>query len=213
MSALFEQISEALIDGMKDKVLKLVQQALDEGSAPKDLINNALLSGMSEVGVLFKDGELFVPEVLVAARAMNAGIDLLKPLLAEGDIDKKGKIIFCTVRGDLHDIGKKLVSMMLEGAGYEVIDLGVDVSPEAILEAVKKHNPDIIGMSALLTTTMTAMKETVDALIENGLASKVKVMVGGAPVSDRFAKEIGAQYAGDAATAVEVANSLIAMGK
>jgi 5-methyltetrahydrofolate--homocysteine methyltransferase len=213
MPALFEQISEALIDGMKDKVLKLVQQALDEGSAPKDIINNALLSGMSEVGVLFKDGELFVPEVLVAARAMNAGIDLLKPLLAEGDIDKKGKIIFCTVRGDLHDIGKKLVSMMLEGAGYEVIDLGVDVSPEAILEAVKKHNPDIIGMSALLTTTMTAMKETVDALIENGLASKVKVMVGGAPVSDRFAKEIGAQYAGDAATAVEVANSLIAMGK
>ena len=213
MSALFEQISEALIDGMKDKVLKLVQQALDEGSAPKDIINNALLSGMSEVGVLFKDGELFVPEVLVAARAMNAGIDLLKPLLAEGDIDKKGKIIFCTVRGDLHDIGKKLVSMMLEGAGYEVIDLGVDVSPEAILEAVKKYNPDIIGMSALLTTTMTAMKETVDALKENGLASKVKVMVGGAPVSDRFAKEIGAQYAGDAATAVEVANSLIAMGK
>ena len=210
MSALFEQISEALIDGMKNEVLKLVQKALDEGNAPKDIINNALLSGMCEVGVLFKEGEFFVPEVLVAARAMNAGIDMLKPFLNEGDIDKKGKIIFCTVKGDLHDIGKKLVSMMLEGAGYEVIDLGVDVTPDAILEAVKKHNPDIVGMSALLTTTMSAMKETVEILKENGFIEKVKIMVGGAPVTERFAKEIGALYADDASSAVEVANSLIA---
>ena len=210
MPALFEQISEALIDGMRDKVLKLVQQALDEGNAPKDIINNALLTGMSEVGVLFKSGELFVPEVLVAARAMNAGTELLKPYLSEGDLDKKGKIIFCTVKGDLHDIGKKLVTMMLEGGGYEVIDLGTDISPEAIFEAVKKHNPDILGMSALLTTTMSAMKETVDFLKEKGEYDRLKIMVGGAPVSDKFAKDIGAQYAADAASAVELANSLVA---
>ena len=210
MSELFEQISEALIDGMKNEVLSLTQKALDEGCSPKDIINDALLTGMSEVGALFKDGELFVPEVLVAARAMNAGIDMLKPLLKEGDIEIKGKIIFCTVKGDLHDIGKKLVSMMLEGAGYEVIDIGVDATPEAIVEAVKKHNPDILGMSAMLTTTMASMKETIEALKENGLDKDVKVMIGGAPVSSRYADDINANYAGDAASAVDVANSLVA---
>ena len=210
MSELFEEISEALIDGMKNEVLKLTQQALDEGYSPKDIINDALLTGMSEVGVLFKDGELFVPEVLVAARAMNAGIDMLKPLLKEGDLNIKGKIVFCTVKGDLHDIGQKLVSMMLEGAGYEIINLGVDVSPETIVEAVKEHKPDLVGMSAMLTTTMVSMKETIEALKENGLDKDVKVMIGGAPVSSRYAEDLGVNYAGDAASAVDVANSLVA---
>ncbi len=210
MSAIFEQISEALIDGMRAKVLELTQKALDEGIAPKDILNKALLTGMNEVGVLFKEGELFVPEVLVAARAMNEGIDLLKPHMNEADIEKKGKILLCTVKGDLHDIGKNLVKMMLEGAGFEVIDMGIDITPEAIVEAVKEHKPNMVGMSALLTTTMVSMKDTIEALKAAGCMDKnLKIMVGGAPVSDRFAKDIGAEYAADASSAVELANSLV----
>lgn len=213
MSKLYEQISECLIDGMVNDVRDLTQQALDEGHDPKNIINEALLAGMSEVGELFRDGELFVPEVLIAAKAMSAGMELLKPLLKEGDVKKVGKAVFATVKGDLHDIGKKLVGMMMEGAGYEIIDLGVDVEPEAIVQAVKEHEPDIVGMSAMLTTTMIAMKDTVEALKENGLYDKVKIMIGGAPVSSRYAEEIGAHYSADASAAVELANELMGVSQ
>jgi 5-methyltetrahydrofolate--homocysteine methyltransferase len=206
--AVLEQITEALIDGMSKKVVELVYKALEEGVQPKSIINDALLPGMSEVADLFQEGEMFVPEVLVAAKAMNMGIDILKPMLAEGDIKKAGTVVMCTVKGDLHDIGKKLVTMMLEGGGYEVKDIGVDVTPEKIVEIAKEYNPDIIGLSAMLTTTMTAMKDSISALKEAGL--NTKVMIGGAPVSERYAEEIGAYYASDASSAVKLANSLVA---
>ncbi|MDR7868322.1 MAG: corrinoid protein [Sporomusaceae bacterium] len=209
MSALLEQIAGNLVEGQSKKVRELVQQALDEGVAAKEILNNGLLAGMNEVGALFKDGELFVPEVLVAAKAMNAGMEVLAPLLAEGDIEKKGKAVFATVKGDLHDIGIKLVGMMMEGAGYEIVNIGVDIPPEQIVAAVREHKPDLVGMAAMLTTTMVAMKDTVEALKEAGLYDKVKVMVGGSPVTDRFAREIGAYYAADASASVEVANKLM----
>ncbi len=209
MSALLEQIAGNLVEGQSKKVRELVQQAVNEGVAAKEILNNGLLAGMNEVGALFKDGELFVPEVLVAAKAMNAGMEVLAPLLTEGDIEKKGKAVFATVKGDLHDIGIKLVGMMMEGAGYEIVNIGVDIPPERIVAAVREHKPDLIGMAAMLTTTMVAMKDTVEALKEAGLYDKVKVMVGGSPVTDRFAREIGAHYAADASAAVEVANKLM----
>ncbi|SKC39417.1 cobalamin B12-binding domain-containing protein [Maledivibacter halophilus] len=209
MNILYEQIAEFLIAGRVNQVRNLTQKALDEGCDPKEIINDALLVGMNEVGDLFKDGELFVPEVLVSAKAMNSGMELLKPLLKDGDIDKVGKCVFATVKGDLHDIGKKLVKMMMEGAGYEIIDLGVDVDPENIVEAVKKHKPDLVGMSAMLTTTMVAMKDTVEALKENDLYEKVRIMIGGAPVTDKYAEEIGAYYSSDASAAVDLANKLM----
>ena len=210
MNNMYEQITESLIKGQYTEVAELTKKALNEGFEPKEIINEALLSGMNEVGELFSDGEMFVPEVLVSAKAMAAGMDLLKPLLKDGDVTSAGKCLFCTVKGDLHDIGKKLVSMMMEGAGYEVIDLGVDVGPEAIIEAVKEHQPDIIGMSAMLTTTMMSMKATVEALQENGMYDKVKVMIGGAPVSINYAEQIGANFSADAAAAVDLAKSLMA---
>jgi len=209
MNNMYEQITEGVIKGKYVEVAELTQKALDEGFEPKEIINEALLAGMNEVGELFSDGEMFVPEVLVSAKAMASGMDLLKPLLKEGDVTAAGKCIFCTVKGDLHDIGKKLCGMMLEGAGYEVIDLGVDVGPEAMIEAVKEHQPDIIGMSAMLTTTMMSMKETVEALKENGMYDKLKVMIGGAPVSPNYAEQIGANFSADAAAAVDLANSLM----
>jgi 5-methyltetrahydrofolate--homocysteine methyltransferase len=210
MNNMYEQITESLIKGQYVQVAELTQKALDQGCEPKEIINEALLTGMNEVGELFSDGEMFVPEVLVSAKAMASGMDLLKPLLKEGDVTSAGKCLFCTVKGDLHDIGKKLCGMMLEGAGFEIIDLGVDVGPEAIVEAVKEHQPDIIGMSAMLTTTMMSMKETVEALKENGMYDKLKVMIGGAPVSPNYAEQIGASFSADAAAAVDLANSLMA---
>lgn len=210
MNNMYEQITESLIKGQYTEVAELTKKALNAGFEPKEIINEALLAGMNEVGELFSDGEMFVPEVLVSAKAMAAGMDLLKPLLKDGDVTSAGKCLFCTVKGDLHDIGKKLVSMMMEGAGYEVIDLGVDVGPEAIIEAVNEHQPDIIGMSAMLTTTMMSMKATVEALHENGMYDKVKVMIGGAPVSTNYAEQIGANFSADAAAAVDLANSLMA---
>lgn len=209
MSALFEQIAENLIDGQSKKVKELVEKAIEEGHEAKEILNEGLLAGMNEVGVLFKEGELFVPEVLVAAKAMNTGMEVLAPHLKEGDVTKSGKIIMATVAGDLHDIGVNLVGMMMEGAGYEVINIGVDASPEKIVESVKEHQPDIIGMSAMLTTTMASMKDTVDALKEAGLSDSVKIMIGGSPVSDRYAKEIGVNYAADATAAVELANQMM----
>ncbi len=210
MTDTLKQITEKLYDGDDDAVAELTQKALDEGLTPEQVLKGGLLAGMDQVGVDFRDGELFVPEVLVAARAMHAGMDVLRPLLAEGDVPLAGKVVVGTVEGDLHDIGKNLVAMMLEGGGFEIVDLGADISPDKFIEAVKMEQPQLIGLSALLTTTMPAMKRTIDALVEAGLREQVKVMVGGAPVTRAFADEIGADgYAPDAASAVELARSLV----
>lgn len=211
MSKLYEQISNGVKEGNISEVEKLTQQALDEGNAPKEIIDEALVAGMNEVSLLFKEGELFVPEVLMSAKAMSQGMDLLKPLLKDGDIKKVGTVVFCTVKGDLHDIGKKLCAMLMEGAGFEVIDLGTDIDKNQIVEAVKKYSPNLVAMSAMLTTTMTEMKDTVETLKENDLYKNLKVMIGGAPVSTQYAEEIGAHYSIDASASVELANKLIAM--
>ena len=209
MADMLQKIASNLYDGDDDAVAELVQEALDQGLAPQDILSGGLIAGMDEVGKDFKAGELFVPEVLIAARAMHAGMGVLRPLLAESDVPSAGKFVIGTVEGDLHDIGKNLVRMMIEGAGFETIDLGTDVKAEAFVEAVREHRPKLVGMSALLTTTMVNMKGTIEALEEAGLRDSVKVMIGGAPVTAAFAKEIGADaYAPDAASAVDVARSL-----
>jgi 5-methyltetrahydrofolate--homocysteine methyltransferase len=211
MSDTLQQIAEKLYDGSAPDVAALVQQALDEGVGPGEVLTGGLVVGMDAVGRDFKAGELFVPEVLIAARAMHAGMDILKPLLAESNVQSAGKYIVGTVKGDLHDIGKNLVRMMVEGGGFEVVDLGVDVSPESWVDAVREHQPDIMGLSALLTTTMTNMKGVIEAIEEAGLRDSVKIMIGGAPVTDAYAQEIGADgYAADAATAVDIARELMA---
>ena len=210
MSEILQQIASNLYDGQDKEVATLVQQALDQGLAPNEVLQGGLIAGMDEVGKDFKAGELFVPEVLIAARAMHAGMNILRPLLAEGDASTAGKYLIGTVKGDLHDIGKNLVKMMVEGAGFEMIDLGTDVNPADFVAAVREHQPDIVGMSALLTTTMVQMKSTIEALVEAGLRDSTKIMVGGAPVTAAFAEEIGADaYAPDAATAVDVARDLV----
>jgi 5-methyltetrahydrofolate--homocysteine methyltransferase len=208
---ILQEIVSNLYDGEDQKVAELVQEALDQGMAPGEILHGGLIAAMDEVGRDFKAGELFVPEVLIAARAMQAGMSILRPLLAESDAVSAGKYVIGTVKGDLHDIGKNLVKMMLEGAGFEMIDVGTDVGPEAFVEAVRDHQPQLMGMSALLTTTMVQMKATMEALEEAGLRESVKIMVGGAPVTDAFAQEIGADaYAADAASAVDVARGLAA---
>ncbi|AEM79468.1 corrinoid protein [Thermoanaerobacter wiegelii] len=207
---ILKEISEALQVGNAKKVKELVQKALDDGIRPNDILNNGLIEGMSIVGVKFKNNEIYVPEVLIAARAMQAGMDVLKPLLTASGVEPIGKVVIGTVQGDLHDIGKNLVKMMMQGAGFEVIDLGVDVSAEKFIEAVNEYNPNIVAMSALLTTTMIQMKNVIEALKNAGLRDKVKVMVGGAPVTANFAKEIGADgYAKDAAEAAELAKTYV----
>lgn len=211
MASTLEQIAAELYNGNAQSVAKLVQQAVDEGTALEVVLQEGLITGMDRVGKEFKCGDLFVPEVLVAARAMHAGMDILKPLLVASNAPTAGKIVIGTVKGDLHDIGKNMVKMMLEGAGFEPIDLGTDVSPEAFVDAVRTHQPKIIGMSALLTTTMTQMKVTIQALEQAGLRETVKVMVGGAPVTEAFAEVVGADaYAADAASAVDTARALLA---
>jgi 5-methyltetrahydrofolate--homocysteine methyltransferase len=206
-----DDLRQNVIDGNAAGVPGLVKQALDESRPPEQILNEGLISGMAEVGRLFEEGEFFVPEMLIAARAMKAGLHLLRPHLAAANVKAVGKVIIGTVQGDLHDIGKNLVGMMLEGAGFEVIDLGTDVPPDKFVAAVKEHQPKLVGMSALLTTTMVNMKTTVEALQEAGVRGTVKVMVGGAPVTDAFAQQIGADaYAPDAASAVDVARSLVA---
>ena len=183
---------------------------MDEGMAAGDVLSGGLIPGMDEVGRDFKAGELFVPEVLIAARAMHAGMDILKPLLAESGIPSAGTCVIGTVKGDLHDIGKNLVRMMVEGAGFTTIDIGTDVSGEGFVEAVREHKPDVIGMSALLTTTMVNMKSTIETLEEAGVRDSVKIMIGGAPVTQAFSDEIGADgYAPDAASAVDLVRELI----
>ena len=211
MADILQKIASNLYDGEDGVVAELVQQALSEGLPPAEILQAGLIAGMDEVGRDFKAGDLFVPEVLIAARAMHAGMDILRPLLAENEVPSTGKYVIGTVKGDLHDIGKNLVKMMLEGAGFETIDLGTDVDSQAFVDAVREHKPRMIGMSALLTTTMVQMKSIIDALEEAGLRESVKIMVGGAPVTDAFAKQIGADaYAPDAASAVDVARSMVA---
>ncbi len=210
MTAIFNQISESLQKGDLKKVVELVTECVNNNVPAKEILD-ALLSGMGVVGEKFKNNEVFVPEVLIAARAMNGGLEVIRPLLEEEGVESVGKVIIGTVKGDLHDIGKNLVSMMMTGAGFEVIDLGVDVTVEKYIAALEENNADIICMSALLTTTMTYMKEVISALEEKGIRDKVKVMIGGAPVTENFAREIGAdKYTPDAATAASEAKLLIA---
>ena len=212
MSNLLEKITAGVIEGHLNEIPDLVQSALDEGLEPSKVLENGLIVGMNEVGKRFKAGSMFVPEVLRSARTMHAGQELLRPLLAEGDASLGGKILLGTVQGDLHDIGKNLVGMMCEGAGFQVVDLGFNLEPEKFTEAIKTHQPDIVGMSALLTTTMRAMGHTIKAIEEAGLRDKVKVMVGGAPVDADFADRIGADgYGHNAASGAELAKKLSGM--
>jgi 5-methyltetrahydrofolate--homocysteine methyltransferase len=205
------ELSVAIINGDMEEARKLTQALLDQGLPAGKIVSEGLIPGMNEVGRLFKACEYYVPEVLISARAMKSSMELVRPLLSGADSAKMGKIVIGTVQGDLHDIGKNLVAMMLEGAGFEVVDLATDVSPAKFVEAVKQHKPKVVAMSALLTTTMTAMKSTIEALKEAGVRTDIKVMVGGAPVTERFAHEIGADgYAPEAATATDVAKNLTA---
>jgi 5-methyltetrahydrofolate--homocysteine methyltransferase len=210
MSDILEQIAESLYNGDAGMVAELTRQALDAGHLPEKVLSGGLVNGMDAVGRDFKAGDLFVPEVLIAARAMHAAMDVLRPSLAESGVEPAGKIVMGTVAGDLHDIGKNLVLMMLEGGGFEVVDAGIDVPAEKFVEIVKTEQPDLLGMSALLTTTMPAMKKAIAALVEAGVRDQVKIMIGGAPVTQDFADEIDADgYAPDAASAVDLARSLI----
>ncbi|MBT4482513.1 MAG: corrinoid protein [Candidatus Latescibacteria bacterium] len=205
----FAGIADALMKGKAPEVKELVDAAVKEGVPPGEILSEGLIAGMSVIGVRFKNNEVYVPEVLIAARAMHAGMDVLKPLLAEAGIEPKGVFALGTVKGDLHDIGKNLVLMMMEGAGYEVNDLGVDVAPEKFVDAVN-DGAQIIGMSALLTTTMPAMKTAIETINAAGVRDKVKIMVGGAPLTQAFADEIGADgFAPDAASAVDTADELL----
>ena len=203
--AVLEEISGLLQKGKAKDIVVAVQKALDSGITAGDILEKGLISGMNVIGGKFKNGEVFVPEVLVAARAMNHASAVLKPVLAKEGVKPVGKAIICTVKGDLHDIGKNLVKMMIEGNGIEVVDLGVDVTPEKIVETVKDSDAKVVCLSALLTTTMLAQKDVIDALKTAGVRDKVKVMVGGAPVTQSYADEIGADaYTPDAASAAEV---------
>lgn len=207
MSVVLE-ISDFVQKGRAKNVKELVCQALDNGVTAKEILNDGLIAGMMAIGEKFKKNEVYVPEVLIAARAMNMGVNILKPYLAGEGVEPVGKAVICTVKGDLHDIGKNLVKMMLEGVGINCIDLGTDVSAEQVVEAVKENDVQIVALSSLLTTTMEYHKDVIDALTEAGFRDKVKVMVGGAPVSEDFAKQVGADaYASDAATAADVALS------
>ena len=205
------QISEKIQKGKTKDIKALVPKALEAGITPAEILNNGLLDGMNIVGIKFKNNEVFVPEVLIAARAMKAGTDILKPYLVSDQVSAKGKVVLGTVRGDFHDIGKNLVKMMMEGHGLEVIDLGVDVAPEAFINAAKENGADIIACSALLTTTMSEMKNVVDLCVAEGIRDQVKIMIGGAPITEAFKNEIGADaYTSDAASAAEAAAAFFA---
>jgi 5-methyltetrahydrofolate--homocysteine methyltransferase len=210
MADSINEIYTAVLEGDAKATQAGVKAAIDAGMAPETILKSGLIDAMGEVGRLFEENEYFVPEMLVAARAMQSGLALLKPLLADSGAASAGKVVVGTVKGDLHDIGKNLVAMMLEGAGFEVVDLGTDVTPDKFIKAVQEHKPNLVGMSALLTTTMPSMTGTIKALEEAGLRDQVKVMIGGAPVTDGFAKQIGADgYSPDASSAVRLAKSLI----
>jgi 5-methyltetrahydrofolate--homocysteine methyltransferase len=208
--SVLNDLRQNVIDGNSAEVEDLVKQAIRAGLPPEKIMNEGLISAMTEVGQLFESGEFYVPEMLVAARAMKGGLEWLRPQLAAAHIQAVGKVVIGTVQGDLHDIGKNLVGMMLEGAGFEIIDLGADVSPQKFVDAVKEHQPDIVGCSALLTTTMPKMKSMIEALKEAGLRDRVKVMIGGAPITEQYAAEIGADiFAPDAASAATRARQVL----
>jgi len=210
MEDYIKKIYAGILEGQHKQVAADVQAALDAGADPAVILNQGMIAAMAEVGRLFEIGEYYVPEMLIAARAMQAGLALLKPRLAQADVKSAGKVAIGTVKGDLHDIGKNLVAMMLEGAGFEIKDLGTDVAPEKFVEAVKSEGVNIVALSALLTTTMPNMKTTIEALKAAGVREKVKVMIGGAPVTDSYAQQIGADgYAPDASRAVSLAKSLV----
>jgi 5-methyltetrahydrofolate--homocysteine methyltransferase len=203
-----ENLSKAVIAGDQDKIKLTILEELNDGTSAEDIMNNGLIAGMNTVGERMEKEEMFIPEVLMSAQAMSEGVKLLKAQLAYDDGEASGKVVLGTVQGDLHDIGKNLLKMLMEGSGFTVVDLGVDVAPEKFVEAVGEHDAVIVGLSALLTTTMPKMKETIDALEEAGLRQQVKVMVGGAPVTEAYAEEIGADaYGYDAGAAVRIART------
>ena len=207
----YQELQECVIAGRQQKVAELTERFLEDGVPPRDLLHDGLLPGMAVVGRKFEDGEFFIPEMLLAARALNAGLDLLKPLLEESDIQPVARVVLGTVKGDIHDIGKNLVAIMLRGGGFEVIDAGVDVAPDRFIELVRESGADLVGLSALLTTTMPAMQDTIDAFVARGVRETVKIIVGGAPVTEAYALQIGADgYARNASAAVGVANALTA---
>ena len=208
---LVQQMHDDLYDGLKDEITDAVNILLKRGWSPYDTLTKALVEGMRIVGIDFRDGILFVPEVLLAANAMKGGMEILRPLLAETGVEPIGKVVIGTVKGDIHDIGKNLVAMMLEGAGFEVINIGINNPVENYLKAIEEHKPDLLGMSALLTTTMPYMKVVIDTLIEKGMRNDYIVLVGGAPLNEAFANSVGADaYCRDAAVAVETAKTFMA---
>lgn len=208
MKKIYKKLIEAVVDGELDDIIELTNEALEDEETPQDILNLGLLEGMNIVGAEFKEGTMYVPEVLMSAKAVDTGLEIIKPFLAEGDIKIVGKVVFCTVEGDLHDIGKKLCCMLLSGSGYEVIDIGADVKVDEIVKAVKEHQPKLLAMSAMLTTTMGAMAKTIEALKVEGITD-MPIMVGGAPLSVDYAKSIGANYSQDAIECVELANKLL----
>lgn len=206
---ILEEIRDAVIAGNAAKVKEQAQKAIEEGCTAAQILEEGLIGGMNIIGPRFKNNEIFIPEVLIAARAMHAGMDIIKPLIVSSDIQSKGTIVIGTVKGDLHDIGKNLVIMMLEGSGYKVFDLGIDVPTEKFIEAVEQYKPQIVAISALLTTTMAQMQKTVETLLQ--IESRPRIIIGGAPVTQEFCDQIGADaFGADAASAVEVAKELIA---
>lgn len=210
MSSELDNLYEGILDGDMGATPTNVQTALDAGIVPGVILNEGMIKAMAEVGQLFEEGDYFVPEMLIAARAMQAGLGVLKPHLVASGVDPLGKVVIGTVQGDMHDIGKNLVAMMLEGAGFEVVDLGVDVKPDTFIDAVRENQPQVVAMSALLTTTMPKMQVTIDAMRDAGVLDSLKVLVGGAPVTAEFAEKIGADgYAPDASQAATLAKSFV----
>jgi 5-methyltetrahydrofolate--homocysteine methyltransferase len=206
----FKELTIAIIDGNAERAVDLTEQAVDSGISPIKVVNDAMIVGMDEVGRRFAAGEFYIPEMLIAARAMRAAMDVVKPLLSVGELGTQGTVVLGTVKGDLHDIGKNLVGMMLEGAGFTVVDLGVDVPVDKFADGIREHRADVVGMSALLTTTMMEMRTIIRCLVEVGLRDRVKVIVGGAPITRAYADEIGADaYAPDAAATVDVVRQLL----
>ncbi len=207
---IFEEIAEEVQKGNSESVEALTKKALSEDISAEEILNNGLVAGMNVVSRRFKNNEIFIPEVLISAKSMYSGLGIIKPLLAESNVQSKGKVVIGTVKGDLHDIGKNIVAMLLQGAGFDVVDLGADVPKEKFLEFVKNEGADILGMSALLTTTMIYMKETIETLKKAGLRGNVKIIIGGAPVTESYAAQIDADgYASDAASAVDLTKRLL----
>jgi 5-methyltetrahydrofolate--homocysteine methyltransferase len=208
----WQTIKDAIFNGSIDKTPALVQQAISEGESPEDILEKGLIAGMAEVGVKFKSNEIFVPEVLIAAKAMHSALDVLEPLLANTGVKPKATVVVGTVKGDLHDIGKNLVVMMLKGAGFKVVDIGIDAPAKRFLDKAESENASLIAMSSLLTTSMPSMKATIDLLKEKGMQGKIKTVIGGAPVTQAYADQIGADgYAQDASSAVDKAKELLGL--